>query len=43
MEKPVFKFMWNFSGPQIAKTIFEKEEQNIGLTCPDFELSKKLQ
>lgn len=26
MEKPVFRFIWNWNGPQISKTIFKKNK-----------------
>ncbi|PNI71690.1 hypothetical protein CK820_G0009944 [Pan troglodytes] len=36
MEKPILKFKWNCSGPQIAKAILKKKNKAGRLTLPDF-------
>ena len=36
MEKCILKLIWNFKGPQIAKTILKKENKVGGHTLPNF-------
>ena len=36
IEKSTLKFIWNLSGPQIAKIILKKKSKAGGLTLPDF-------
>ena len=41
IKKLILNFIWNFKGPQIAKTILKKKNKAEGLTLPDFETYHK--
>lgn len=41
IEKPVLKFIWDFKGPQTAKTTLEEKNKAERLTLPGFKPSDK--